>query len=71
MQREKETDRWPNPHLAGLYVGGCMGVCVYLCNLFLSSLFVPPSLPKLKFHGWGLSEVIRSAELNYFFLCLI
>lgn len=44
-----------------------MSVCVCLCDLFFVFLFVPVSLPKQKFHGWGLSEVILSAKLNYFF----
>lgn len=38
---EREADPWPNPHLAGLYVGGCMSVCVCLCDLFLSSFLCP------------------------------
>lgn len=34
----------------------CVSVCVCLCDLFLSLHFVPASLPKQKFHGWGLQR---------------
>lgn len=38
-----------------------------ICGGFLSSLFESTSSAKLRFHGWRLTEVIPSAQLNYSF----
>lgn len=63
---ERQARLWPNPNLACLNVGGCVGVCDRVCDLLLfSPFYVPASLPRLKFHASGLTGVILSAELYY------
>lgn len=47
----------------------CESINECLCDLLLSLFYVPTSLPKLKFHAWGLTGVILSAKLYYLFLC--